>query len=92
MVCTFMLFVLPALVLRGVYWLWGWFFGKKQQPKAQVPAAKDADADKKKAAKGFCPYHFVMWLLGCKIPEKKQQQQLQDQNEADTTAETVKAQ
>ena len=72
MVCTFMLFVLPALVLRSVYWFWGWMFGKKQQPKAQEPAAKEADADKKKAAKGTCPYHFVMNLFGFKIPPKKQ--------------------
>merc|ERR1712051_117117 len=38
---------------------------------------------RKKAAKGFCPYHFVMWLLGCKIPEKKQLEQPQEQNEVD---------
>ena len=75
MVCTFMLFVLPALVLRSVYWLWGWMFGTKQpvpEETAAKPADKDAAEGKKPAAKGTCPYHVVMRMLGFKIPEKKQ--------------------
>ena len=78
MVCTFMLIVLPALFLRSVYSFWTWMFGKKQQ-KVQEPAAEPADKDaaavKKPAAKGTCPYHVVMRLLGFKIPEKKQLEQ-----------------
>ena len=82
MVCTFMLFVLPAIVLRSAYWFWGWLTGKKQQPakaaKTETKPAENKDAavataGKKPAAKGTCPYHVVMRLLGFKIPEKKQQ-------------------
>ena len=75
MVCTFMLFVLPALVLRSVYWLWGWMFGKKAEEPAAKSTDKDATAAKKPAAKGTCPYHVVMRMLGFKIPEKKQVEQ-----------------
>ena len=77
MVCTFMLFVLPVLVLRSVYWLWSWMFGRKAQEPAVKSADKDADAGQKPAAKGTCPYHVVMRLLGFDIPEKKQLEQPQ---------------
>ena len=75
MVCTFMLFVLPALVLRSVYWLWGWMFGKKAETPVAKSADKDAATGNKATAKGVCPYHVVMGLLGFKIPEKKQVEQ-----------------
>ena len=66
MVCTFFLFVLPALLYKTMSWLWCLFTGKKQpeQPKnvdTKVPAA----------AKGQCPIHVVMRFFGFKIPKKK---------------------
>ena len=79
MVCTFMLFVLPALVLRSVYWFWGWMFGKKAEATDAKPVDKDAAEVKKATSKGVCPYHVVMGLLGFKIPEKKQVEQPQPQ-------------
>ena len=61
-----MLIVLPALFMRGIYWLWSFFTGKKAQAPAQK---KEGDAQVKK---GACPYHVFMNFFGFKIPEKKQ--------------------
>jgi len=66
MVCSFMLIVLPALFMRGIYWLWSFFTGKKAQAPAQK---KEGDAQVKK---GACPYHVFMNFFGFKISEKKQ--------------------
>ena len=67
MVCTFMLIVLPTLLMRGVYAFYCWLTGKK----APVPAASQNADNKKPEAKGVCPYHVVLRLFGMKIPEKK---------------------
>ena len=69
MVCTFMLFVLPALILRACYAFWGWLTGRKPEE----PKEAETNADKRApAAKGVCPYHVVLRFFGFKVPEKKQ--------------------
>ena len=64
-----MLIVLPALVMRVLYWLYGLITGKKQED--QKPAAATGEQDGKKAAGGTCPYHVVMNFLGYPVPDKK---------------------
>ena len=66
MVCTFMLIVLPAMLLRTLYSVFCWLTGRKQE---QPKPAEKTDAP---AKTGTCPYHVVMNFLGFKIPEKKQ--------------------
>ena len=63
-----MLIVLPALLMRCAYWIWGLFTGKKA-PVAPQPV-QDA-AGEKEVKKGVCPYHVFMNFFGFKIPEKK---------------------
>ena len=63
-----MLIVLPALLMRAVYWVWGFFTGKK----APAPAQPNQNAAGEAAVKkGTCPYHVFMNFFGFKIPEKK---------------------
>ena len=66
MVCTFMIFVLPALVMRACYWLWGLITGRKAEP-----AKPAAPANVAAAQKGTCPYHVVLRFFGFKVPEKQ---------------------
>ena len=79
MVCTFLLFVLPALIIRGLYAFWGWVTGRKvveEADKAKADAEKKPDAVKK----GACPYHVVMRFLGLMPPAE-------DKPKAEATAE-----
>ena len=78
MVCTFFLFVLPALLWRTISWIYALVTGKKQE--APVP---QADGEVPTAAKGTCPYHVFLRFFGFKVPEKKaaapQEEQAADQ-------------
>ena len=40
MVCSFFIFVLPALLLRAAYAVWAWMSGRKQEK----PVENNADA------------------------------------------------
>merc|ERR1712045_700964 len=71
MVCTFLLFVLPALIFRGLWAFWGWLTGKKVVEEAEKAKAEaEANGEKKPDAvkKGTCPYHVVMLFLGLMPP------------------------
>ena len=71
MVCTFFIFVLPALLWKAFNWLWSLFSGKKQaEPVPQVDGQADAKVPAA-VAKGTCPYHAFMRFFGFKIPDKK---------------------
>ena len=72
MVCTFFLFVLPALVMRAMYAFWGWLTGRKTEATAPADAAPNADGAPAVVKKGTCPYHVVLRFFGFKVPEKKQ--------------------
>ena len=69
MVCTFMLFVLPALLFRAMYGFWCWLTGKKAV-KEEEPA-KDADKKPDAVKKGTCPYHVVMRFFGLMPPAEE---------------------
>ena len=69
MVCTFMLFVLPALLFRAMFSFWGWLTGKKAV-KEEEPA-KDAEKKPEAVKKGACPYHVVMRFLGLMPPAEE---------------------
>ena len=77
MVCTFMLIVLPTLVLRACYSFWCWLTGKKPTVE-EKPAQVNAEQDKNiaPAAKGVCPYHVVLKFFGMKVPEKKEKKEV----------------
>ena len=62
-----MLIVLPALIMRGLYWVWSLFTGKKAP--TPEPTNNAGEPEVKKA--GTCPYHVFMNFFGFKIPEKK---------------------
>ena len=68
MVCSFMLIVLPAVIMRIIYWVWGLISGKKPEP---VKAAEPTTAGEQEVKKGTCPYHVVMNFLGYPVPDKK---------------------
>ena len=92
MVCTFMLIVLPTLVLRACYSFWCWLTGKKPTVEEKSADAQvNAEQDKKiaPAAKGVCPYHVVLKFFGMKVPEKKEKKEVcphaaQAQSKADS--------
>ena len=64
-----MLIVLPAVIMRVLYWVYGLITGKKQEPAPQPTTT--ADGAQPEVKKGTCPYHVVMNFLGFKVPEKK---------------------
>ena len=77
MVCTFFFIVLPALVCRALYWVFGFFTGAK----ANKPAAaeqENKDAGKQAADAGGCPYHALLRFFGFQVPEKKQEAAIQE--------------
>ena len=67
MVCSFMFFVLPMLLMRCLYGFWGWLTGRKVEAEPEPTNADERPA----AAKGTCPYHVVLRFFGFKVPEKK---------------------
>ena len=89
MVCTFFFIVLPALVCRALYWVFGFFTG--------IGAAKKTDETKKDAGAkqvegSGCPYHALLKFFGFQVPEKKQVAPVADAAAAPETADkTVKA-
>ena len=92
MVCTFMLIVLPTLMMRACYAFWCWLTGKKPEVAAEQPAQVNAEGEQKQAAaaKGVCPYHVVLKFFGFKVPEKKQKEPAAEVVEAQAD-ERVKA-
>ena len=89
MVCTFMLIVLPAMILRSLYGFWCWLIGRKpaEQPKQE-------EVDPAKAQKGTCPYHTVRRWLGFPVPEKNAEttsNQSEESTAEEANTEKVKA-
>ena len=63
-----MLIVLPAVIMRIIYWVWGLVTGKKQETAKE---AEPTTAGEQEVKKGTCPYHVVMNFLGYPVPDKK---------------------
>ena len=66
MVCSFFLFVLPALLWKVLSGFYRWITGTK----AEVPVEAEP-AKQPAAAKGVCPDHVVLRFFGFQIPDKK---------------------
>ena len=88
MVCSFMLIVLPAVLMRVAYWFYGLITGKKQEPAAKPAPATNADGTEV-AKKGTCPYHVVMNFLGFKVPEKKKPEEANASATVKTTEDST---
>ena len=71
MVCSFMMIVLPALIMRCLYAVYNWVTGKKPEEQKPAEVAGATDASQPPKAKGVCPYHVVLKFFGFPIPEKK---------------------
>ena len=72
--CTFLLFVVPAMIIRATCrWVWRLFYGKKareqqaQEPQEQKEPKVETDQERKvreREQRGFCPYEAFLALFG----------------------------